>query len=385
MTKAPRVTGVIQCKNEWGILALSITHALIHHVDEVYVLNDSSTDESFQGLQRLQALWPGRLHVFHQNNGIFLQEAQLNTLVLLARQSNPDWLYVFDADEFLLPSPRTSLREILARVPEDCAAIRYNLRNFVCPRNFNERSTGDYSSIHYEGLPDPNLSLKFSERYQAIYEEKLNLFHIPFPSKVIFRNLDSIRVLAGAHDIVHYTGKPMRSVSIDSLYTAHLSWLSMDRLKRKAEQGKKHVDNGLPRRHGWQNQLIHQVACDNRLARFWERHSLPGEGQPTDLAPRNIRKNADFREGIRPAVEALIRNGFDAGDLSIVDAHRLAAGAASPTAFQFTDLIQLTHRHHKLLGEHPAAKHRQTLLQSLQRLGSRLIRSLGKRWRRLVA
>ena len=238
MTKAPRVTGVIQCKNEWGILALSITHALIHHVDEVYVLNDSSTDESFQGLQRLQALWPGRLHVFHQNNGIFLQEAQLNTLVLLARQSNPDWLYVFDADEFLLPSPRTSLREILARVPEDCAAIRYNLRNFVCPRNFNERSTGDYSSIHYEGLPDTNLSLKFSERYQAIYEEKLNLFHIPFPSKVIFRNLDSIRVLAGAHDIVHYTGKPMRSVSIDSLYTAHLSWLSMDRLKRKAEQGR---------------------------------------------------------------------------------------------------------------------------------------------------
>ena len=44
MKNIPKVFGLIQAKNEWPPLALSISHALMHHVDEVYVLNHASLD-----------------------------------------------------------------------------------------------------------------------------------------------------------------------------------------------------------------------------------------------------------------------------------------------------------------------------------------------------
>ncbi|MBP1628876.1 MAG: hypothetical protein H6Q00_3351 [Holophagaceae bacterium] len=77
--KSPKIAGVIQCKNDWGLIALSIGFALPHHVDGVFVLNDGSNDETHLGLKHLQEIWPGRIHVSNQSEGRFFQLAQIDT------------------------------------------------------------------------------------------------------------------------------------------------------------------------------------------------------------------------------------------------------------------------------------------------------------------
>jgi len=108
-----RTVGLVQASNEWPLLALSISHALMYHVDEVYLLNHSSTDGTYEGTKRLQQLWPGRLHVVEYHDNHFWQEACLSALIEVSQRSSPEWIYVFDADEFMIVQRGRSLREIL--------------------------------------------------------------------------------------------------------------------------------------------------------------------------------------------------------------------------------------------------------------------------------
>lgn len=51
----PRIIGLLKVKNEWPLLAVTLTHALRNHVDAVYVLDHGSTDGTAAGLAALQA------------------------------------------------------------------------------------------------------------------------------------------------------------------------------------------------------------------------------------------------------------------------------------------------------------------------------------------
>ena len=73
----PKVVGLIQARNEWPLLAISISHALLNHVDVVYLLKHNCTDGSDEGINRLQSLWKGRLRVLEFNDDQFLQEASI--------------------------------------------------------------------------------------------------------------------------------------------------------------------------------------------------------------------------------------------------------------------------------------------------------------------
>ena len=345
--ETPKIAGVIQCKNEWGLIALSIGFALIHHVDEVFVLNDGSNDETHLGLKHLQEIWPGRIHVFNQSGGRFFQEAQINTLVQLARQGDPDWIYVFDADEFLISKNGQSLKEHLKSLPQECKAIRYELRNFVSLREFNDQSLSDFQKIDRQGVVDESRHRNTLESYEEIYQGRLNFFHRPFPSKVIFRNEAFLRVAAGSHNVHYQMNAPFYPT--DNFYAAHLSWLSRERLRRKAEQGRQHVTNGFPRRHGWQNQLIFQMANENRLDQLWERHSLPEPGQPREDSPRNVVENPDFRTAIQTTVQSLVQAGFDPENLCIYKSEVIPRMEAPPSYFQFQTLVALTSQHHQSL------------------------------------
>jgi hypothetical protein len=106
-----KIVGIVFAKNEWGLIVVSISHALINHVDEVYVVNHASTDQTFNGLNHLKKLWGERLHIITINNIGFFQEEATNTIIQISKKSNPDWIYVFDADEFLLADESTSLKK----------------------------------------------------------------------------------------------------------------------------------------------------------------------------------------------------------------------------------------------------------------------------------
>lgn len=369
-----KITGITQCKNEWGLVALSIGYALVNHVDEVYVLNDSSTDETHAGLAYLQDIWPGRIHVYNQAEGQFIEEGQLNALVGLAQQSKPDWIYFFDADEFLISRNGSSLKDCIGALPANCHALRYELKNFVLPRNFNEQSLTDYLSVEHEAMVATTVPKTSPHKYEEIYKGNLNFFHMPFPSKVIFRNQGWMHLAAGSHDVDY--NKDVTTQPTDQLYAAHLSWISLERLRRKADLGKTHIVNGYPKNHGWQNQLIYQIASEDRLEELWERHSLPEPGEPRGCAPTNVRRNRDFQAAIKTTTQILIRSGFNPENLRQFKAKPIPAASAPPTVFHFQTLVALMERQKGAVPSRPI--HRKKINPTM-RFFRRLRKSIAKR------
>jgi hypothetical protein len=110
----------MQVRDEWPLVALSASHALLVHVDELYILDHCSSDGTSYGLQKLQELWPGRLHVLTSEVDDFWQEACTSVLIEVSQASASDWLYLLDADEFLHVDDRASdLRRALADIDRD--------------------------------------------------------------------------------------------------------------------------------------------------------------------------------------------------------------------------------------------------------------------------
>ena len=58
------MVGIIQASNEYPLLGLSISHALMYHVDEIYVLNHACHDGTQEGIKSLQELWKGRIFAY---------------------------------------------------------------------------------------------------------------------------------------------------------------------------------------------------------------------------------------------------------------------------------------------------------------------------------
>ena len=113
-----------------------------------------------EGLRRLQALWPARLHVLAYGGVRFWQEACASVLVELSQAASPDWLYVFDADEFLLVDEEAgSLGQVLENIDDGCSRVRYEVQNWVSLSNFDDRLVGELPTvtlaIHHQCVPGP--------------------------------------------------------------------------------------------------------------------------------------------------------------------------------------------------------------------------------------
>src|SRR5262249_35853313 len=83
----PRIIGIVQCKDEWGLIGVAISHALANHVDEVHVIDDGSNDRSAAGFEHLERLWGDRLHIHHLDLPGFYQEAVTNTVISMIAPS----------------------------------------------------------------------------------------------------------------------------------------------------------------------------------------------------------------------------------------------------------------------------------------------------------
>ena len=343
-----KVAGIVQCKNEWPLIALSITHALINHVDEVYVLNDSSTDETYDGLLKLEKYFAGRITIINQSDTDFNQLVETNIIIDIARKSTPDWFYVFDSDEFLMTKNGCSLKEVLCNTPINCCAIKYSLSNFVSTRSFCDWNLHEFYKICYESVCCEKRKLSGAEYYDEVYGGRLSFYQIPFPSKVIIRNDPQIILRAGSHRVsqFHY---PKKSVPLcDAIYAAHIPYLNFDRLRRKCEQGYKHILSGEPKSCGWQNQLLYRLESEGTLEAFWERHSI-SETEPNDIdLTADVRKNHDFVNNIQKTIDFLAKTKFNVSDMHEYGGQKLIKRIASNTLFTMADLVGLIERYKKL-------------------------------------
>lgn len=328
-----RVIGVVQCKNEWGLIAMSVSHALLHHVDAVWVLDDGSSDQSAAGYELLSKKWGERLTVLHLESIGFEQEAITNTLVQLAvLGEQPDWVYPFDADEFLMLDDGASLRDLLHEQPGDVDEILYDVKNFVSPRDFDENTMSDYrrQRFHARALRVARIQTKQRE----IREGTATYFDFGFGSKVIFRMRNNVRLNRGSHSSKIF-GRAKVSVMTSNMWAVHLPMLSRARVERKAQQGMAHLDVGAPPGRGWQNQFIYEQQQLGKLDEFWVQHSI----DPSEV-PDSVVETSVFSDAIEPTID-VVTTLLGSDDLLMSAGKKLPSRRSAQTAVGLADVVRV--------------------------------------------
>ena len=138
MSDRPKVHGFMALKDEWPLCALSISHALEHHVDDLLVLDHESSDTTVAGLAALGRRYGDRLTVLRLE-GLPFWQAEITSEVLHQIDAAPDdWLYVLDADEFMFVDDQRSLGAVLGDLAPTITSVRYEIDNWVSREDFDE-------------------------------------------------------------------------------------------------------------------------------------------------------------------------------------------------------------------------------------------------------
>lgn len=292
-----RILGLVMAKDEWPTLGVAVTHALRIGIDHVAVLNHGSADDTESGLQLLAEHFPGRISIYYSHEVSFLQEILVTLLAKSACAESYDWVYVFDADEFLILEGEKSLGDFLESVPAEFGAVRYEIRQWLSPSDFRPEVTTDLLKVVKRALPSVFIP-KSSELVTPLVEKSgLNFFDLKFQSKLIIRS-EFISVLsAGAH-VVRSVNSPSEFVAPEySIYVAHLPMRSRRQLENKARQGEALVRSGFPPSHGWQSQMLYRISQRSGLDEFWARHSDSVEAvKSVPGGPVIVEDNAFSRE-----------------------------------------------------------------------------------------
>jgi hypothetical protein len=318
MKNVSKVVGLIHSKNEWPLLALSISHALMYNVDEVYVLNHGSVDQSSEGLQHLQKLWNNRIHIFNWYDERYWQEVFANALIMIGRASSPEWFYVFDADEFLITREFRPLKSIVNDVDPKYSSIRYEVQNWISTEGFDETDLNQYRMLRYRSVAN-----SFIEMHPAVYVDEilagnLNFFDVHFPSKVVFRNDGPLWLEAGAHHMRKPIHFQTLTLSADELRVAHFPLLSRRKLERKVKHGQRLNQDGFPATHGWQSQMIYKFSQENKLDEFWHSHTISaGNDSNSRTLPSHIIEDG-FVQAIEPTLR-LIEKSLDSSMLTVAE------------------------------------------------------------------
>jgi hypothetical protein len=341
MGKRSSIHGVVMARDEWPLLELSITHALLHNVDRVWVIDHGSVDGTAEGLRRLGMVWGTRLTSIRLDGIPFFQEAITSVLLEVVNPCPEDWVYVFDADEFAITPSAASLRDILTELKPEHECVRYQVDNWVAPELFDDTDFEQYEGLQYRALPNLFLELGSELTSDEIQHGTISFFDVPFPTKVIFRGGMSGWLAAGSHAIKSFLPVHEVSVSPDQFRVAHFPLLSRERLRLKVRQGRDLIAQGFPRVHGWQSQMLARMDSNGRLDDFWIRHSVGPAADVDDSGCPVIIRDDAFSRAIAPTLALLRENGratewvyppIDTGGTLIVSAALRAVRKLQATA-----------------------------------------------------
>ncbi len=305
MSDAGRVIGVMLSHDEWPLLALSASHALVHNVDELWVVDHFSADRTLEGLRILQEIFGERLHVLHTGDVAYRQEAITAWAMDQVRPSAQDWIYVVDADEFLLVGEGRALRDLLSDVPEGIDDVRYSLDNFVAPRDFAFTSLDAITRVTACAPTARFIEASGPQLTHMVESGETTFFDHAFHTKVIVRNVPTW-ITAGAHDVGGMQRRREIAFSRDVIRCAHVPLIVRSRLDQRAEAGRRLIAAGYGPDHGWQSQLLWRLSQAGRLDEFWRHHSV-GEGGHVSYADEELALSfSAVLERLRPLQERLL-------------------------------------------------------------------------------
>jgi glycosyltransferase involved in cell wall biosynthesis len=123
-----KLVAIARVKDELDIIEAFVRHHA-QHFDKLIVLDDGSSDGTYQVLQQLRSVYRD-LVVLRQPTIGYMQAEYMTLLLRMAVDKfGADWVAPLDADEFIEPADGLLLRQVLV----GCQPAVYRLRwsNFV--------------------------------------------------------------------------------------------------------------------------------------------------------------------------------------------------------------------------------------------------------------
>ena len=126
-----KVVGLYQVRNEVDIIETNLRHHLTTVLDEAIVVDNGSTDGTFELLVELAEELPVQLA---SEIGHVYQSGRVTRMARFAAQQGADWVLPIDADEFWVARD-VSFRSVLEEAPPDARALFVDVINFVQRRD----------------------------------------------------------------------------------------------------------------------------------------------------------------------------------------------------------------------------------------------------------
>ena len=313
------ILGVVMARNEWPILGLAVVHVLSSGADKVLVVDHDSTDSTLAGLARLQGQFPQRIFIAKNLDSKFRQAESIRLALDFFGASEFDWIYPFDADEFMMFSGSENLKTITSNVPQEVSALKYELQNWLAPQDLNHLEADDYSRVSHRAIANEDFQQGHELMRDRIKGGSANYFDFPFLSKVILRGSFASGIEAGAHGAAEDKPKHYKEAQISTAWAAHLPFASYSKLLQKVEQAERLTKAGFGRSQGWQSHLIRDLKDEGLLNEFWLRHSVRPEGAVLEAGEATYVESDGFSKLLHEATQVLKRQAAKDEQVPIIE------------------------------------------------------------------
>ena len=303
--KIQKILGFVSARNENTLLTLTVSHALMNGCSEVCILVHNSNQDFKEEVSLLAKLWPNKIHIYYQEEFQFHQASAVHVIRFLLQSQNYDWIYVFDADEFIVQSENFSICHFLEGVPPEIQSVRYVVRNWISHYDFELNQYKEFLNINHVSEPQINSHPNIGILKEKIKTNVVNFFDLPFPSKIIFRANAPYRLAAGAHKLEGYPENIEISVDCELFQIAHLPFLTMSRLALRVQHGENLVLSKYPEGHAWQEQMLFEIDRASGLDNFWISHSISTSERNQNSKKPFAKVSVVFRNAIEPTINAL--------------------------------------------------------------------------------
>jgi glycosyltransferase involved in cell wall biosynthesis len=273
------VVGVGVVKDDADAICFSVLHHLRIGVDEVWLVDNGSTDGTSRLLEVL-ARRTGRV-VVRADPGPFTQSAFVSGLADEAHRAGADWVVPFDADEFWWPAGGRDLPACLAAVP--AGAVSGDAVNYVQARDVMRRRWGAMSGMRWSARPLTRLRVALTGRRRAYVE-------VP-ASKCLLRPRERNLVMPGNHTAL----TSPTSARLDGLVCLHAPLRCRADILRKGGRAPRLDAAGHESSHGWHWRRWHALGGGHVDAEWRANSALDGA-----LHVERLAGSAPAAVGLRP-------------------------------------------------------------------------------------
>lgn len=238
------VVGIGVVKDDADAICFSVLHHLRVGVDEVWLVDNGSTDGTGRLLEVL-ARRTGRVTV-RTDPGPFTQAGFVSDLADQAYRAGADWVVPFDADEFWWPAGGRDLPACLAAAGAD--AVAGDAVNYVQSRHVARRRWGAIAGMRWSAQPLTRLRVALAGRRRAYVE-------VP-ASKCLFQPLERNLVTPGNHTAL----TSPTSAPIGSLVCLHAPLRCRADIVKKGGRAPRLDASGHAAGHGWHWRRWHALA-----------------------------------------------------------------------------------------------------------------------------